>query len=46
MTIDVALVTTFLPTRETHKLIAVDPIGDYRASGFVIAGSLSSRWRF
>lgn len=46
MTIDFALVTTLLPTRETHKLIAVDPVGDYRANGFVIAGSLSSRWRF
>jgi long-subunit fatty acid transport protein len=46
VTIDVSLVTTFLPERAHHKLIAADPVGDYRSSGFVLAGSLSSRWRF
>lgn len=46
MTIDISLVTTWLPEREHRKLIAVDPIGDYRSSGVVLSGSLSSRWRF
>ncbi len=46
VTIDLSLVTTFLPEREHRKLIAVDPVGDYRSRGVVLAGALSSRWRF
>ncbi len=44
--IDVSLVTTFLPERSHRKLLAADPVGDYRARGMVIGGALSSRWRF
>ncbi len=46
VSIDLSLVATFLPERSHHKLIAVDPVGDYRSSGRVLAASLSSRWRF
>ncbi len=46
VSIDISLVATFLPERTHRKLVAVDPIGDYKASGLVLGGSLSSRWRF
>jgi long-chain fatty acid transport protein len=43
---DVSLMATFLAEREHHKVSAVDPVGDYRSGGRVLAGGLSSRWRF
>jgi long-subunit fatty acid transport protein len=43
---DLSLMATFLPERAHDKLLAVDPVGDYRSSGRVLAGGLSSRWRF
>lgn len=44
--IDLGLAVTMLPGREHAKLIAADPIGDYRSGGAVIAASLGTRWRF
>lgn len=44
--IDLAFAVTMLPEREHAKLIAADPIGDYRSAGAVVAASLGSRWRF
>jgi long-chain fatty acid transport protein len=46
VSVDVSLVATYLPERAHHKLIAADPVGDYRSRGLVIAGALSSKWRF
>ena len=46
VSIDLALAITALPERAHEKLIAADPIGDYRSGGAVIAASLGSRWRF
>lgn len=43
---DLSLMATFLPERTHAKLVAADPIGDYRSGGVVLAGGLSSRWRF
>jgi long-subunit fatty acid transport protein len=43
---DLALAATLLPGREHDKLIAADPIGDYRSAGVVWSGSIMSRWRF
>ena len=44
--IDLALAVTMLAGREHDKLVAADPIGDYRSGGAVVAASLGSRWRF
>ena len=44
--IDIAVAVTALPDREHAKLIAADPIGDYRSGGAVFAASLGTRWRF
>lgn len=43
---DLSLMATFLPERQHDKLLAVDPVGDYRSGGRVLAGGVSSRWRF
>jgi len=43
---DASLATTWLPERSHTKLLAVDPVGDYRAGGWVLAATLQSRWRF
>jgi hypothetical protein len=43
---DVALALTWLPSRDHAKLIAADPVGDYRSAGVIITGSVTSRWRF
>lgn len=43
---DVALGLTWLPERTHAKLIAADPVGDYRSAGVIITGSVTSRWRF
>ena len=43
---DVALDVTWLPARDHHKILAADPIGDYRSTGVIVAGSVMSRWRF
>ncbi|MEZ4398678.1 MAG: outer membrane protein transport protein [Kofleriaceae bacterium] len=43
---DVALTATWLPGRDHHKLLAADPVGDYRSAGIVVGGSVTSRWRF
>jgi hypothetical protein len=46
MAIDLGLALTLLPERTHEKLIAADPIGDYRSAGAVVAASLGTRWRF
>ena len=43
---DVALGITWLPERTHAKLIAADPVGDYRSAGVIVTGSVTSRWRF
>jgi long-chain fatty acid transport protein len=43
---DVSLMATFLPERSHEKVLAADPVGDFRSRGVVIAGALASRWRF
>jgi long-chain fatty acid transport protein len=44
--IDLGVAVTVLPERTHEKLIAADPIGDYRSGGAVLAASLATRWRF
>jgi long-chain fatty acid transport protein len=46
VSLDAFVAVTVLAPRTHHKLSPVDPVGDYRASGWVIAAGLSSRWRF
>ena len=43
---DAFVALTLLETRVHEKLSPVDPIGDYRSDGHVIAAGLASRWRF
>lgn len=43
---DAFVMVTLLEARVHQKLSPVDPIGDYRADGHVIAAGVSSRWRF
>ena len=44
--VDLSLALTMLPERAHRKLVAADPIGDYRSAGAVVAASLGTRWRF
>lgn len=44
--LDLYAALTWLPERTHSKLDPVDPIGDYRAGGTIIAVGASSRWRF
>jgi long-chain fatty acid transport protein len=37
---------TLLEPRDHLKISPVDPVGDYRSGGHVIAAGLASRWRF
>jgi long-chain fatty acid transport protein len=37
---------TWLPDREHSKLSPIDPVGDYVSSGYVLAGGMSTKWRF
>ena len=46
VSVDLALAVTALPEREHVKLVAADPIGDYRSAGTVVAASVGTRWRF
>jgi long-chain fatty acid transport protein len=46
VSIDGYLGLTWLPGREHRKLSPVDPVGDYRSSGVVAQGGITSRWRF
>jgi long-chain fatty acid transport protein len=46
VSLDAFVSVTILAPRSHHKLSPVDPVGDYRSSGFAIAAGLSSRWRF
>lgn len=46
LAIDLAVAVTMLPERAHAKLIAADPIGDYRSAGAVVVASLGTRWRF
>ncbi|HTM21529.1 MAG TPA: outer membrane protein transport protein [Kofleriaceae bacterium] len=44
--IDAYLSATWLPERQHRKLSPVDPIGDYAASGRILAIGLSTGWHF
>jgi long-subunit fatty acid transport protein len=46
LSLDAFVALTVLAPRTHHKLSPVDPVGDYRSSGYVIVAGLSSRWRF
>jgi long-chain fatty acid transport protein len=46
VSLDAYLALTVLDPRNNHKLSPIDPVGDYRSSGFVVAAGVSSRWRF
>jgi hypothetical protein len=46
ISLDLALALTWLPSRDHEKLIAADPVGDYRSAGAILAGAVTSRWRF
>ncbi|MBK9034667.1 MAG: outer membrane protein transport protein [Myxococcales bacterium] len=43
---DVAVTATWLPGRDHRKLLAADPVGDYRSAGVIVTASVMSRWRF
>jgi long-chain fatty acid transport protein len=43
---DLFVMTTLLERRAHEKLSPVDAIGDYNSDGHVIAGGVTSRWRF
>ena len=44
--IDAYVAYTMLEARTTEKLSPVDPVGDYRATGHVLAAGVQTRWRF
>jgi len=44
--INAFLAATVLPQRTHRKLSPVDPIGDYRGGGRVLAAGLTTSWRF
>ena len=44
--LDAFVAGTFLAPRSHHKLSPVDPVGDYRSSGRILQGGLSSTWHF
>jgi len=46
LSLDAYVAVTVLAPRDHHKLSPVDPIGDYRSSGYVVAAGVMSRWRF
>ncbi|MBP8808623.1 MAG: outer membrane protein transport protein [Kofleriaceae bacterium] len=46
ISLDLALALTWLPSRDHEKLIAADPVGDYRSAGAILTGAVTSRWRF
>lgn len=46
LSLDAFVAVTLLEARDHRKLSPVDPIGDYRSDGHVIAAGLTSRWRF
>jgi long-chain fatty acid transport protein len=46
VSLDAFIALTLLEARDHRKLSPVDPIGDYRSDGHVIAGGLTTRWRF
>ena len=46
VSLDLALAFTWLPERAHTKLVVADPVGDYRSAGVVVAGSVTTRWRF
>jgi long-chain fatty acid transport protein len=43
---DAFLSLTLLEARDHQKLSPIDPVGDYRSDGWLIAGGITSRWRF
>ncbi len=43
---DLYMALTVLPERSHRKLSPIDPVGDYRAGGWIAAFGMSSRWRF
>lgn len=46
MSLDGFVALTLLEARDHRKISPVDPIGDYRSDGHVIAAGLTTRWRF
>jgi hypothetical protein len=46
VSIDAFVAVTFLDGRDHRKLSPVDPVGDYRSDGWMIAGGVTTRWRF
>src|SRR5262249_35088047 len=46
ITLDLFFALTVLEDRLHRKLSPVDPVGDYRSAGAVLAAGLTSSWRF
>jgi long-chain fatty acid transport protein len=46
VSLDAFVAVTLLAPRTHRKLSPVDPVGDMRTGGYVIAAGLMSRWRF
>lgn len=46
LSLDAFVSLTLLDARDHQKLSPIDPIGDYRSDGHVIAAGVQSRWRF
>jgi long-chain fatty acid transport protein len=44
--LDAFLSLTLLEARDHQKISAIDPVGDYRSDGRLVAGGVTSRWRF
>ncbi len=44
--LDAFVALTVLDGRDHAKLSPVDPVGDYRSDGWVLAAGMTSRWRF
>jgi long-chain fatty acid transport protein len=46
VSVDAFVALTLLEARDHQKLSPIDPIGDYRSDGRVLAAGLQTRWRF
>ena len=46
LSIDAFVALTLLEARDHRKLSPVDPVGDYRSDGWIVASGLATRWRF
>ena len=46
VSIDAVIGVTVLEPREHHKVSPIDPVGDYRSTGWVMQAGVTTRWRF